>query len=77
MADISKETFKDFTLHNKLNALFDMHIASETRAEKRDSATNTRVNVLEKSKKRNTVIAGITGLFGGFMAVIAKTFTIG
>lgn len=60
---ISRETFGDMNTDSKLNVMFDLHMD-----------TNQRLQILEKKvdrrRKYDTALAGITGLIGGFFAVI-------
>ena len=72
MDDISKETFDAMTSKSQMSVMFDYHKASFGLLQR----TCIRVDKVEQAQKRwklvsITVGAG-TGLFGGFLAMLAK-----
>ena len=60
---MERETFEKLPVENKLDVLYDVMIKTHERVEK-----------LETKKIYNTCIAAVSGVVGGFLAVIGREF---
>ena len=78
MNGITPETFKEYSIDNKLNTLFDLGQATYEQSVSGDEKLSNRVEKLENRKKRDTAVSSMSGFVGGaFTVVMAKIFGIG
>lgn len=69
---ISRETFDSGDTDTKLGIIFDTTSALHTKFDAQCKKCDERMNKLENNKKKNTIYASLSGLVGGFAAVMAK-----
>ena len=72
MTTPSKDTFKGYTVNSKLDTLYDFHVETIGMLER----FGNRVETVEKCQKKWKLVSGTvavgSGLFGGFLAMLAK-----
>jgi len=72
MNGITRQTFDDMETHSKLGVLFDYLQETRENTEIICKKHHKRISKLENRRKFDTVIAGSSGLFGGFIAMLAR-----
>ena len=75
--EISKETFETLQVEDKLNALFDVTVATLKYQTDQVEKCDKRFGILEKRKLKDTTIGAGSGFFGGFIAVVFKKLFMG
>ena len=72
MNGITRQTFDDMETHSKLGVLFDYLQETRKNTEIICTKHNNRICKLENRKRLDTMISGVSGLAGGFTAMLAK-----
>ena len=72
MPEITKDTFKEAGTDTKLDILFDYISAIHEKQNKQLEFCGKRFEKLENKKLKDTGLAAMFGLVGGFLAVASK-----
>ena len=74
MSDITKDTFQKAKVATKFDMLFDIVTGISETQQATLKKCDTRFKVLEVRKIKDTAFSGVSGMVGGVLAVIGKTF---
>lgn len=74
MAEISRKTFDDATMKTRMGILFDLTSDIAKNLKEHPVECNKRFVKIEKRKWFNTSVAAISGVVGGFIAVVGKKY---
>ena len=75
--EINKDTFENLQVEDKLNALFDVAVATHKSQQEQLEKFDKRFKILEKRKIKDTSLGAGSGLMGGFLAVALKKIFLG
>lgn len=71
---ITRETFDAMDTNSKLGVLFDYLSSYHAACAPQRAECDARFHKIEKRKLVDTGVSGVTGLVGGFFAVVVRRF---